>query len=113
MYIDNDLTNKNVTPRRRETSMLVKPAKPHDFTSLSPQKLISLYAELSSSSRVKDFLIKHVTDNLINEITIKYFIEYGLLHGFIYRMHRYALHANPFLTSHTFGANMGQDPQQI
>jgi len=43
---------------------------------------------------VKDFLIK-IFDKVVNEHSIKYFIEFGLIEGLIYRMHRYAMIKNP------------------
>ena len=47
--------------------------------------------------RVKDFLLKYQCDAFINETTVKYFVEFGLLKGLMTRMHRYAQQQNPFI----------------
>jgi hypothetical protein len=55
---------------------------------LHPIKIISLYAELTSGIKVSEFLSKYTEDG-VDKVNIKYFIEFGLLKKLIYRVNRH------------------------
>ncbi len=80
MYYDShDPKKRETTPRRKSPTFAAKPAlNRQNLQTLTPQKLVSLFAELTNGNKVKDYMIKY-KENAINETTIKYFIEFGLL----------------------------------
>ena len=57
---------------------------------MNPITTISLYSELCSGLKVSEFLAKYQQAG-VNQDTIKYFIEFGLINNLIYRMHKYIL----------------------
>jgi hypothetical protein len=59
---------------------------------LNPIKVVALYSELTNGVKVSEFLIKHShLEDGISKHNIKFYIEFGLLNGLIYRVHKYAI----------------------
>lgn len=51
---------------------------------------MSLYAELTSGIKVSDFIAKY-SQNGVDKVNIKYFIEFGLLNNIITRVYRHII----------------------
>eukprot|EP00347_Sterkiella_histriomuscorum_P010984 403374190 len=77
---------------------------------ISRQKIIQLYSAITSGIRVKDVVVKY-SDESINYMNIKYFIEFGLLNNLIQRKHKYAIHTNPFQSQ--LGQLLSMRSQQV
>ncbi|KAG8533874.1 uncharacterized protein KY384_001615 [Bacidia gigantensis] len=57
---------------------------------ITPTRLIELYTSLSQGQSLKTWILSHGGETLVKTIDIRRFITFGVIKGFLYRVHRYA-----------------------
>jgi len=60
-------------------------------TGITRARIVKLYASLSQGRTLKDWCLEH--EPLISGIDVRRFITFGIIKGFLYRVHKYAFSA--------------------
>ncbi|KZF22050.1 nitrogen permease regulator 2 [Xylona heveae TC161] len=62
-------------------------------TSLDPVTIIGLYMSLKQGQPLKHWCMEHAL--LLHAVDVRRFITFGIIKGFLYRVHKYAIASNP------------------
>ena len=77
---------------------------------MSHVRLIELYLSLHQGQSVKSWVLEHGGESLVKAIDIRRFMTYGVIKGFLYRVHRYAI-ANEHIKAIGKGKNKKTIPR--
>lgn len=89
---DRDSTSSSTSQQNETTSSNVKA---EDEWHIDHETLITLYASLRQGLTLKNWVLENL--DLLSGIDVRRFITFGIIKGFLYRVHKYAIAASTVL----------------